>query len=96
MPVEPGEAKNEKGTFIAKKRGEKCPHCGCELVDILVIDGRDERLAFWDLMESSLQAVVLIASRYQKVCQTGLPLMGKMRLWIMKALMKIILNIATA
>lgn len=51
---------------------------------------------FWDLMESSLQAVVLIASRYQKVCQTGLPLMGKMRLWIMKALMKIILNIATA
>ncbi len=46
---EPGEAKNEKGTFIAKKRGEKCPHCGCELVDILVIDGRDERLAFLGL-----------------------------------------------
>ena len=43
---EPGSAKNEKGTFIARKRGEKCPHCGCELVDILVLDGRDPRFSF--------------------------------------------------
>lgn len=44
-----GKTKNENGTFIARKRGEKCPHCGCELVDILVLDGRDERFAFLGL-----------------------------------------------
>lgn len=44
-----GEAKDEKGTLIARKRGEKCPHCGCELMDILVIDGRDERFEFLGL-----------------------------------------------
>lgn len=46
---ERGENKNENGTFIARKRGEKCPHCGCELVDILILDGRDERLSFLGL-----------------------------------------------
>lgn len=46
---EVGDAKNENGTCIARKRGEKCPHCGCELIDILVIDGRDERFAFLGL-----------------------------------------------
>ena len=44
-----GKTRNENGTFIARKRGEKCPHCGCELVDILVLDGRDERFAFLGL-----------------------------------------------
>ena len=46
---EVGDTKNENGTCIARKRGEKCPHCGCELIDILVIDGRDERFAFLGL-----------------------------------------------
>ena len=46
---EPGNTKDENGTFIARRRGEKCPHCGCELVDILVIDGKDERFAFLGL-----------------------------------------------
>ncbi len=44
-----GDKKEENGTFIARKRGEKCPHCGCELMDILVIDGRDERFSFLGL-----------------------------------------------
>lgn len=43
---EQGDAKNENSTFIARKRGEKCPHCGCELLDIIVIDGKDERFSF--------------------------------------------------
>ncbi|WP_414697436.1 hypothetical protein [Peptacetobacter sp. AB845] len=43
---EPGDKKDENGTFIARKRGEKCKHCGCELVDILIIDGRDKRFEF--------------------------------------------------
>lgn len=44
-----GNKKDKNGTFIARKRGEKCPHCGCELMDILVIDGRDERFSFLGL-----------------------------------------------
>ncbi len=43
---EVGDEKDENGTFIGRKRGEKCPHCGCELVDILIIDGKDERFSF--------------------------------------------------
>ncbi len=27
---EPGDKKDENGTFIARKRGDKCKHCGCE------------------------------------------------------------------
>ena len=46
---EQGEAKDKNGTRIAEKRGEKCPHCGCELLDILVIDARDERFSFLGL-----------------------------------------------
>lgn len=44
-----GEKKDENGTFIARKRGEKCHHCGGEMLDILVIDGRDERFSFLGL-----------------------------------------------
>ncbi len=47
--LEPCKEKNENGTFIARKRGEKCSHCGCELMDILVINGKDERFAFLGL-----------------------------------------------
>ena len=43
------EKKDENGTFIARKRGEKCPHCGGEMLDILVIDGKDERFSFLGL-----------------------------------------------
>lgn len=32
--------------FVGRVREEHCPHCGCNLADMLVLDGRDERLAF--------------------------------------------------
>lgn len=44
-----GEKKDENGTFIGRKRGERCQYCGCELIDILVIDGRDDRFSFLGL-----------------------------------------------
>lgn len=44
-----GENKDENRTFIARRRGEKCSHCGGEMLDILVIDGRDERFSFLGL-----------------------------------------------
>lgn len=44
-----GDKKDENGTFIGRERGERCPHCGCELIDILVIDGKDERFSFLGL-----------------------------------------------
>ncbi len=34
---------------VAQAREETCIHCGCQLVDILRLDGRDERLAFLGL-----------------------------------------------
>ena len=46
---EKGDKKDENGTFMVRKRGEKCSHCGCEMLDILVIDGRDERFSFLGL-----------------------------------------------
>lgn len=46
---EKGEKKDENGTFIARKKGEKCHSCGGEMLDILVIDGRDERFSFLGL-----------------------------------------------
>lgn len=37
-----------KGAIIGhqRKHAEKCPHCGCDIVDMLVIDGRDPRFKF--------------------------------------------------
>ena len=46
---EKGDKKDENGTLIARKRGEKCPHCGGEIIDILVLDGRDEKFSFLGL-----------------------------------------------
>ena len=31
---------------IARPREEHCPHCGCRMADMLVLDGRDARLQF--------------------------------------------------
>lgn len=31
---------------IGRPRQDRCPHCGCSMVDILTLDGRDERLEF--------------------------------------------------
>ena len=43
---EPGEATSVR---IGRVREDTCPHCGCQMVDILVLDGRDERLKFLGL-----------------------------------------------
>lgn len=43
---EKSDKKEESGAYIGRKKGEKCKQCGCDLIDMLVIDGRDERFAF--------------------------------------------------
>lgn len=35
-----------KAAKIARPREDRCPHCGCKLIDVLVLDGRDKRLEF--------------------------------------------------
>jgi hypothetical protein len=43
----PGEGQaQDVSTAAASPREDVCPQCGCRLTDILVIDGRDKRLAF--------------------------------------------------
>lgn len=34
---------------MQENEAKKCPHCGCELLDILIIDERDERFSFLGL-----------------------------------------------
>lgn len=43
---EKSERKEESGAFIGRKKEGKCRICGCDILDMLVIDGRDERFAF--------------------------------------------------
>jgi hypothetical protein len=46
----PGAAREQDGAVrVAAPREEICPQCGCKLVDILTMDGRDERLSFLGL-----------------------------------------------
>lgn len=33
-------------TYIWELRGEICPHCGCEILDVIKIDGRNEMFSF--------------------------------------------------
>src|SRR5699024_10563325 len=42
----PGEASPVR---IGRPREDTCPHCGGRMVDMLVLDGRDERLRFLGL-----------------------------------------------
>ena len=42
----PGEATPVR---IGRAREDTCPHCGGRMVDMLVLDGRDERLKFLGL-----------------------------------------------
>jgi len=37
---------SDKAVSIGEKRDEYCSVCGCQMMDILTLDGRDERLAF--------------------------------------------------
>lgn len=43
------EDRKDNAVVVGKKREEKCLVCGCNLVDILTIDGTDERLSFLNL-----------------------------------------------
>ncbi len=40
------EDKKKSPVKIGARTGEKCPHCGCRIVNLMEIDGRDPRLAF--------------------------------------------------
>jgi hypothetical protein len=46
----PGAEQDADGAVtVASPRDDVCPQCGCKLVDILTLDGRDERLSFLGL-----------------------------------------------
>lgn len=45
-PMVKGNSGEATPVHIGRAREDTCPHCGCKMVDILVLDGRDERLKF--------------------------------------------------
>ena len=45
-PMVKGTAGEETPVKIGRIREDSCPHCGGKMVDIFVLDGRDERLKF--------------------------------------------------
>ena len=49
FPMVKSEKQTESPVRIGRIRKDVCPHCGGPMVDILVVDGRDERLAFLGL-----------------------------------------------
>jgi len=44
--MEKGDKSKDNAAVIGRLRQDTCPHCSCQLVDMLVLDGRDERLIF--------------------------------------------------
>jgi hypothetical protein len=48
FPTSDGLNKNE-AVSVANSREDVCPHCETRLIDILTIDGKDERLSFLNL-----------------------------------------------
>ena len=44
-----GTAGEKSPVRIGRAREDTCPHCGGRMVDMLVLDGRDERLKFLGL-----------------------------------------------
>ncbi|MDR1147432.1 MAG: hypothetical protein LBK66_02260, partial [Spirochaetaceae bacterium] len=49
FPIAGGAAETDKAVTVATPRTDVCPQCGTKLMDILTLDGRDERLAFLNL-----------------------------------------------
>lgn len=47
--MEKGDKSIDKSALIGTSRTDTCPHCKRQLVDILVLDGRDERLSFLEM-----------------------------------------------
>ena len=48
-PMVKGTTGEKSPVRIGREREDTCPHCGGRMVDILVLDGRDERLKFLGL-----------------------------------------------
>ena len=48
-PMVKGTAGEKSPVRIGRAREDTCPHCGGRMVDMLVLDGRDERLKFLGL-----------------------------------------------
>ena len=48
-PMVKGTAGEKSPVRIGRPREDTCPHCGGRMVDMLVLDGRDERLRFLGL-----------------------------------------------
>ena len=48
-PMVKGDPDEATPVRIGRAREDTCPHCGCQMVDMLVLDGRDERLKFLGL-----------------------------------------------
>ena len=48
-PMVEGEPGEGSPVRMGRMREDTCPHCGGRMVDILVLDGRDERLRFLGL-----------------------------------------------
>lgn len=48
-PMIKGKPSEISPVRIGQPREDICPHCGCHMLDILIIDGRDERLKFLEL-----------------------------------------------
>lgn len=48
-PLIKGDRKKDKAAQVFRLREERCPHCKGGVVDILTLDGRDERLKFLGL-----------------------------------------------
>ena len=48
-PMVKGTTGEKSPVCIGREREDTCPHCGGRMVDILVLDGRDERLKFLGL-----------------------------------------------
>lgn len=44
--MEKGDKRDDEAAIIGRAREDFCPHCQCQLVDLLVLDGTDERLQF--------------------------------------------------
>ena len=49
FPMVKSENPTKSPVRIGRIRKDRCPHCGGPMVDMLIVDGRDERLAFLGL-----------------------------------------------
>ena len=46
IPLVKGTPREDEPARLMRPREDFCPHCGCRMVDAVILDGRDERLRF--------------------------------------------------